>query len=462
MPEEKSIIQVNGLGKCYKIYDSPQARLKQSLWRGRKQYYRDFWALRNVSFEVGRGESIGIIGRNGSGKSTLLQMICGTLAPTEGFISTTGSIAALLELGSGFNPEFSGIENVYLNASLLGLSNQQTEERLEDIKAFADIGNFINQPVKTYSSGMLVRLAFAVVAHVESSVLIVDEALSVGDSIFGQRCMRFIRRFTETGTLFFVSHDLNSVSGLCERAIWIDSGSIRMDSSNKEAVKAYTRYCQQSAQEEAAKRPDRIAEPTKYQKPVSSAAGIACDTDTQGSETERTDVHQRNTMLLVAARSNCAELANWNSGEDYGNGHAMITEASLINADGEATMTPCCGDYVSLMIRAQCNQPVRNFMAGFIIRDKTGLLIFGDNNIQAHELHAVTNEFVGIDFSFTMPFLHPGPYCISVAISEDDPDMPTVMHYKPDYILIEPITGKRIIHGVFGIRDMTISSKVGK
>jgi lipopolysaccharide transport system ATP-binding protein len=169
-----------------------------------------------VSLEVRRGETLGIIGRNGSGKSTLLQMICGTLTPTEGSVQTHGTVAALLELGSGFNPEFTGIENVYLNALLHGLSREQTEERLEDIQAFADIGEFIHQPVRTYSSGMLVRLAFAVIAHVDASVLIVDEALSVGDAVFGQRCMRFIRRFKEAGTLLFVSHDMNAVSSLCE------------------------------------------------------------------------------------------------------------------------------------------------------------------------------------------------------------------------------------------------------
>ena len=170
-------IKVENLSKCYQLYEKPRDRLLQMLFRGHRQYYREFWALRDVSFEVKKGETIGIIGRNGSGKSTLLQMICGTLNPTSGSIQTHGRIAALLELGSGFNPEFTGRENVYMNASVLGLSKEEVDARFDEIVAFADIGDFIEQPVKTYSSGMYVRLAFAVIAHVDADILVIDEAL---------------------------------------------------------------------------------------------------------------------------------------------------------------------------------------------------------------------------------------------------------------------------------------------
>ena len=185
-------IKVQNLSKCYHIYDSPRDRLKQFIaprlqrltWQTPKQYFREFWAVKDVSFEIKKGETVGIIGRNGSGKSTLLQMICGTLNPSHGSIETNGRIAALLELGSGFNPEFTGRENVYMNASVLGLSNKEIDERFDDIVAFADIGEFVEQPVKTYSSGMMVRLAFAVIAHVDADILIIDEALAVGDAFF--------------------------------------------------------------------------------------------------------------------------------------------------------------------------------------------------------------------------------------------------------------------------------------
>ena len=177
--QQNELISCSNISKCFRIYDSPKARLKQALWRGRKQYYREFWALKNISFSVKEGESYGIIGRNGSGKSTLLQLICGTLTPTEGSITTIGKVAALLELGSGFNPEFTGIENIHLNASMLGLSKEQTDDQIDNILSFAEIGDFAYQPVKTYSSGMSVRLAFAVIAHVNADILVIDEALAV-------------------------------------------------------------------------------------------------------------------------------------------------------------------------------------------------------------------------------------------------------------------------------------------
>ncbi|OYY58750.1 MAG: ABC transporter ATP-binding protein, partial [Polynucleobacter sp. 35-46-207] len=213
MSSNEIAIKVQGLGKRYEIYDQPGDRLRQFLFPrlrnlfrlSHKQYFREFWALTDISFEVKRGETVGIIGRNGSGKSTLLQIICGTLTPTTGSVQTNGRIAALLELGSGFNPEFTGRENVYLNASVLGLTKEETDARFDDIVAFADIGDFIDQPTKTYSSGMMVRLAFAVIAHVDADILVIDEALAVGDVFFTQKCMRFLRNFMKKGTILFVS-----------------------------------------------------------------------------------------------------------------------------------------------------------------------------------------------------------------------------------------------------------------
>ena len=231
-PLDDIAISVRNLSKCYQIYDQPHDRLKQSIYprvqkfvgKPPKQYFNEFWALRDVSFQVKKGETVGIIGRNGSGKSTLLQMICGTLNSTGGTIETRGRVAALLELGSGFNPEFTGRENVYMNASVLGLSREEIGARFDDIVAFADIGEFIEQPVKTYSSGMMLRLAFAVIAHVDADILIVDEALSVGDAIFAQKCMRFVRKFQEQGTLLVVSHDENAIKKFCQKALWLSNG----------------------------------------------------------------------------------------------------------------------------------------------------------------------------------------------------------------------------------------------
>lgn len=228
-------IRVSNLSKCYAIYDKPQDRLKQSFYprlqrlfgRQPKQYSREFWALKDVSFEIRKGETVGIVGRNGSGKSTLLQLICGTLNPTSGSIQANGRIAALLELGSGFNPEFTGRENVYMNAAVLGLSRDEIESRFDEIVAFADIGEFIEQTVKTYSSGMFVRLAFAVAVHVQPDILVVDEALSVGDLAFQNKCMMKIRELRNQGTtLLFVAHDLSILQMICERVAWINRGEI--------------------------------------------------------------------------------------------------------------------------------------------------------------------------------------------------------------------------------------------
>jgi len=218
-------ISVRGVGKMYRIYDRPQDRLKQMLLRGRRMYGREFWALRDVSFEVARGETVGIIGRNGSGKSTLLQIIAGTLAPSEGEVTVNGRVAALLELGSGFNPEFTGRENVFLNGAILGISREEMEMRFDDIAAFADIGEFIDQPVKFYSSGMVLRLAFAVQAQVNPDILIVDEALAVGDFLFQHKCMSKMRELKEQGTtILFVSHDTAAVKAHCNWAIMLKNG----------------------------------------------------------------------------------------------------------------------------------------------------------------------------------------------------------------------------------------------
>lgn len=235
-------IQVTNLSKCYQIYDQPHHRLLQMFARSKKKYFRDFWALKSVSFEVRKGETVGIVGRNGSGKSTLLQLICGTLNCTSGDIKTNGRIAALLELGSGFNPEFTGRENVYMNAAILGLSREETARRYDGITTFADIGDFINQPVKSYSSGMVVRLAFAVAIHVDPQVLVIDEALAVGDEAFQRKCYARIQKMRENGvTVLFVSHSANSIIELCDWALLMDQGEVIYSDAPKKVIATYQR-----------------------------------------------------------------------------------------------------------------------------------------------------------------------------------------------------------------------------
>lgn len=233
-------IKVKNLSKCYQIYNKPRDRLLQMLMRGHRQYYREFWALKDVSFEIKKGETVGIIGRNGSGKSTLLQMVCGTLNPTSGIIQSNGRIAALLELGAGFNPEFTGRENVYLKATILGLDKDEIDARFNDIAAFADIGQFVEQPIKTYSTGMVVRLAFSVAINVDPQILVVDEALAVGDELFQRKCFSRIQQIKKNGaTILFVSHSGATIVSLCDRAILLEAGGKIAEGLPKKIVGHY-------------------------------------------------------------------------------------------------------------------------------------------------------------------------------------------------------------------------------
>lgn len=246
--DDNIAIRVSNLNKCYQIYDKPQDRLKQSIYPRLQRligkqpeiYYREFWALKDVSFEIKKGETVGIIGRNGSGKSTLLQMICGTLNPTSGSVQTNGRISALLELGSGFNAEFTGRENIYLSGAVLGLSQHEIDDRFDDIAAFADIGEFIEQPVKIYSSGMYVRLAFAVQSQVDPEIFVVDEALAVGDEKFQRKCFARMEKMKEKGTsILFVSHSAGQISELCSRALFLERGERLLMSRPLEIIRAY-------------------------------------------------------------------------------------------------------------------------------------------------------------------------------------------------------------------------------
>jgi lipopolysaccharide transport system ATP-binding protein len=254
-------IQVKDLGKSYNIYKHPQDRLKQSViprlqqlvGRSPHRYFREFWALRNVTFDVQKGETIGIIGRNGSGKSTLLQLICGTLSATTGTVMAQGRIAALLELGSGFNPQFTGRENVYLNGAILGLSRNEIDVRFDDIAGFADIGEFIEQPVKMYSSGMVVRLAFAVQAMIDPDILVVDEALAVGDEKFQRKCFARIEELKFKGTsILFVSHSGPQIIELCDRALLLEKGEQIFVDQPLRVVRAYQKLIFAPASQQAA------------------------------------------------------------------------------------------------------------------------------------------------------------------------------------------------------------------
>ncbi len=235
-----NVIEVKNVDKVYKLYDSNKARVADTLGLTRKKNYKEHFALKDMSFEVKKGECVGLIGTNGSGKSTILKIITGVLSPTRGEVSVDGRISALLELGAGFNQEYTGIENIYLNGTMLGYSNEEIDAKLDDILAFADIGDFVFQPVKTYSSGMFVRLAFAVAINIDPEILIVDEALSVGDVFFQAKCYKKFEEFKEAGkTILFVSHDLGAISKYCDRAILINKGDKVAEGTPKDMIDIY-------------------------------------------------------------------------------------------------------------------------------------------------------------------------------------------------------------------------------
>ena len=241
-------IHAQHLGKAFQLYDRPIDRLKQMLMRGRRRYYREFAALHDINFELKRGEVLGLVGRNGAGKSTLLQLICGTLNPTEGQVAVHGRVAALLELGAGFNPDFSGQENIYLNASILGLNKSEIDERYDAIVDFSGIADFIHQPVKTYSSGMYVRLAFSIATSVDPDILVIDEALSVGDGAFARKSFDRIMRLKEKGaTILFCSHSTYQIEALCTRALWLDKGVVQLIGDPATVVAGYQAFLDRDA-----------------------------------------------------------------------------------------------------------------------------------------------------------------------------------------------------------------------
>lgn len=448
-------IRVSNLSKCYQIYDNPRDRLKQfflprlhcTIGQEPKNYFHEFWALKDVSFEVKRGETIGVIGRNGSGKSTLLQMICGTLSPTSGSVETNGRVAALLELGSGFNPEFTGRENVYMNASILGLSQQEVDARFDDIVAFADIGEFIDQPVKTYSSGMYVRLAFAVIAHAEADILVIDEALAVGDALFQQKCMRFLRKFMEKGTVLFVSHDTGAVINICNRAIWLQRGIVSRDGEPKETAEAYLAALFEEQQGQSIK--PAIRQPGQDR--------------TQVSEIAPRDM--RLDFVNVSPLRNDIELFGFNpDAESFGNGGANIDSVQLLDSKSKPLAWVVGGEEVCLSIICRANIHIFRPIVGFLFKDRLGQPLFGDNtylSYQSNPMRIAPGEGFNVKFCFRMPILPVGDYSVCVAIAEGTQQECIQHQWIHDAIILKSHSTS-VSTGLVGIPMTNIEMKVIK
>ena len=378
------ILRVEGVSKQYRIYHKPSDRLKEIVTRGRWKTHREFWALRDISFEVESGTTFGIVGPNGSGKSTLLQIIAGTLQPTNGTTSHSGRIAALLELGAGFNPAFTGVENVFMNCSLMGFSHAQTEAMLPEIESFAEIGDFIHQPVKTYSSGMYVRLAFAAAIVAEPQILIVDEALAVGDAVFQHRCMRRIREMQQNGmTILLVSHDPNAIRALCSRALLLHEGSMTA-----------------------------IGKPTdvlnRYQKLI-----MARETAYEANETRDQEA--------LEYSSAAEERAQLSYTYRHGDGSAEILRVTLMNAAGRPIEFVETGEPVILKLRALFNDAVDAPVFGFLLRNRHGIHLYGTNT-ELQQINVGTaqrGDVVEVSFEFNC-WLAPDTYSVTFAIHSSD------------------------------------------
>jgi lipopolysaccharide transport system ATP-binding protein len=402
------------------------------------RYFREVWALRDVSFAIRRGETVGVIGRNGSGKSTLLQLVCGTLTPTTGTATAVGRVGALLELGSGFNPEFSGIENVFMNASVLGLSRSETEARLDDILAFADLGEFVNQPLKTFSSGMAMRLAFAVIAHVDADLLVIDEALAVGDAYFQQKCLRWLKRFRDTGTVMFCGHDTNAVMALCDWAIWLDKGRVECMGGAKEVCEAYLASIH-----------------------AQSTGMSTADLRLRAARTPEAGPGRQHLPRLPQR----VEVFEFNEASaSFGIGDARIVDTRLTRADGSDLGYLEGGEEVQFTIRARVERDLMNPILGFHIKDRLGQPLIGDNTFLAYrnqDMSLALGDEIEARFVFEIPFLRSGEYSVTAAIASGTLDNHVQHHWVHDALLFTVHSPLR--NGVMiGVPMREIAMSVGR
>lgn len=371
-------ISVKNLKKTYALYDSRKDKLKEAFSLTGKKYHKNFEALKGISFDVEKGECVGIIGLNGSGKSTLLKILTEVITQTEGTVEINGKVSALLELGAGFNPEYSGLENIYLNTMLMGYTRKETDDKLDQILEFADIGDFINQPVKIYSSGMFVRLAFAIAITIDPDILIIDEALSVGDVFFQQKCYKKIKEFAGKSTVLIVSHDLNAITKFCQRIIVMNYGEIVYNGEPTEAISQYFRIKQGRAR--------------KNQK--------AQDADS-----------------TIVEKFENYKVPN---GKDYSGKMDVIIEKYYYKIENEAFGEMCeDGDEVNISMLVHSERGIENLIVGYQVRDKYGNEVFGETSltskVEQFSLHKGTNL---INFSFTWPEVREGDYFITLGIGE--------------------------------------------
>jgi lipopolysaccharide transport system ATP-binding protein len=438
----KIAISANNISKIYHLYENPVDRLKESLNPFHKQYHRDFCALNNINFEAKRGETIGIIGKNGSGKSTLLKIVAGVTTPSIGTIEKFGNLMALLELGSGFNPDMTGIENVYFYGTIMGFAKKNIDKNLKEILNFADIGDFIHQPVKTYSNGMYLRLAFAVIANLESEILIIDEALSVGDAFFTQKCMRFLRNFQKRGTILFVSHDIGAVLNLCQKVIWLNNGKIEIEGSPKSVCEKYL----EAIFEERQGNLKNFRNNTKIDKKV--------------KKIEYKD--QRIDLINRSPYRNDIKIFHFDpTGYSIGKMGARIIDVKLLDINNSCLSWVVGGEKVKLCILSKAELFIQNPIIGFYVKDRLGQYLFGDNTYLSYieeEISIQAGEMIETIFEFRMPIMPVGEYSICAAIAEGTQDSHIHHEWLHDALVFKSQSSS-VATGLLGIPMENISLK---
>jgi len=495
MSDDEIAIRVTSLSKIYHLWRSPQdrllfplKRLVRSLSRSARKYsamrpegFREFWALSNVSFEVKKGESWGFIGVNGSGKSTLLKIISGNLRPSFGTVEVDGKVA-ILDYGSGFNGDFTGRENVYLKGSLLGLNRKQIDARFKSIEEFADIGEFIDQPVKTYSSGMSARLGFAIMAHADADILITDEALAVGDAFFVQKCMRHIRNFLRHGTFLFVSHSTNDVMSLCDHAVWLEHGKAVRIGSAREVCNAYLSSI------------DRLNSAAfltemRTHSGNDSNAGEVAGVDSTGANVMETSTERSSPRIHVSAealanlknhfapirkpearayaRGSRIEVVDGASSEadglggDGAVGGARIFSVTITDEQNQGLTSILGGESICLTVRAIAERKISRPIIGFQLKNSLGLSLVAENTFLSTakmDFGLVAGEIITARFSFFMPLIASGEYVVRAALADGVEDNNALIDVKHEALLLRCETsGAR--HGLVGVAMTAIEVK---
>ncbi len=442
---EDIAIKIEDVSKLYKLYDKPTDRLKESLGLSKQKKYKEHYALRNINFDVKRGECVGIIGTNGAGKSTILKIITGVLNPTAGNVTINGRISALLELGAGFNMEYTGIENVYLNGTMIGFSREEIDAKMDEILAFADIGDFVNQPVKTYSSGMFVRLAFAVAINIDPEILIVDEALSVGDVFFQLKCFKKFEEFKKNGkTILFVSHDLSSIEKYCDKAILLDHGRNIAEGQPIDIINKYKKImtgmtAEEVEEQEKARRSEIEQGETGQDKTTSVVAEKEADADPDSRWMDKLEINPKI--------------------DEYGDMKAKIIDIGVFDEDGNLTTTLIKGNRFTLRSKIEIKEPIDDPIFTYTFKTLKGQDITGTNTM--YEKVSVGLAEAGDVYvaSFTQEMnLQGGEYLLSMSCTSFvDGDL--VAHDRLyDVLNISVVSDKNTV----GFYDMNSEVKVKK